>query len=89
MCLLFEEFHIRFIYVVYVDVMFAMNSSSNMSWNDSYGYRKNAAKNFVASLLTGGRAEVVDIDSYSRLIRTLTSDFDALNSSINSLGDSG
>ncbi|WP_082105964.1 VWA domain-containing protein [Methanosarcina sp. 1.H.T.1A.1] len=75
--------------VVYVDVMFAMDSSGSMSWNDPYGYRKTAAKNFVGALLPGDRAGVVDFDSYSRLIRPLTSDFDAVNSSINSLDASG
>lgn len=75
--------------VVYVDVMFAMDSSGSMSWNDPYGYRKTAAKNFVGALLPGDRAGVVDFDYYSSLIRPLTSDFDAVNSSIDSLDASG
>lgn len=45
--------------------------------------------NFVGSFLPEDRAGVVDFDSYSRLIRPLTSDFDAVNSSINSLDESG
>ena len=75
--------------VVYVDVLFTMDSSGSMSWNDPNGYRKTAAKNFVGSLLPGDRAGVVDFESYSRLIRPLTGDFDAVNSSINSLDASG
>lgn len=75
--------------VVYVDVVFAMDSSGSMSWNDPNGYRKTAAKNFVGSLLSEDRAGVVDFDSYSSLIRPLTSDFNAVNSSINSLDASG
>ena len=75
--------------VVYVDVMFTMDSSGSMSWNDPYGYRKTAAKNFVGALLPGDQAGVVDFDSSSRLIRPLTIDFDAVNSSIDSLDASG
>ncbi|WP_048124283.1 vWA domain-containing protein [Methanosarcina lacustris] len=75
--------------VVYVDVLFTMDSSGSMSWNDPNGYRKTAAKNFVGALLPGDRAGVVDFDSYSRLIRPLTGDFNAVNSSINSLDASG
>lgn len=75
--------------VVYVDVAFAMDSSGSMSWNDPSGYRKTAAKNFVGALLPEDRAAVVDFDSYSNLTRPLTSDFDAVNSSIDSLDASG
>jgi uncharacterized protein YegL len=75
--------------VVNVDVVFVMDSSGSMSWNDPYGYRKTAAKNFVGSLLSGDRAAVVDFDSYARLIRPFTSDFNAVNSSINSLDADG
>ncbi len=75
--------------VVYVDVVFAMDSSGSMSWNDPNGYRKTAAKNFVGSLLSEDRAGVVDFDSYSSLVRPLSSDFDAVNSSIDSLDASG
>ncbi|HIH45235.1 MAG TPA: VWA domain-containing protein, partial [Candidatus Methanoperedenaceae archaeon] len=57
--------------VVYVDVLFTLDSSGSMSWNDPYGYRKIAAKNFVGSLLPGNRAGVVDFDYYAYLTRPL------------------
>jgi hypothetical protein len=75
--------------VLYVDVMFTMDTSGSMAWNDPNGYRKIAAKSFVGALLPGDRAGVVDFDSYARLVRSLTNDFDAVNSSINSLDASG
>ncbi|MDJ1420789.1 MAG: VWA domain-containing protein [Candidatus Methanoperedens sp.] len=70
--------------VVFVDVMFTIDSSGSMSWNDPYGYRKIAAKNFVGALIPGDRAGVVDFDSYAYLIRPLTDDFSAVNASIDS-----
>ncbi|KCZ72942.1 Mg-chelatase subunit ChlD, partial [Candidatus Methanoperedens nitroreducens] len=75
--------------VVYVDVMFTMDSSGSMSWNDPYGYRKIAAKNFVGALIPGDRAGVVDFDSSAYLIRPLTDDFNAVNSSIDRIDSSG
>lgn len=75
--------------VVYVDVMFTMDSSGSMSWNDPSGYRKIAAKSFVGALISGDRAGVVDFDSYANLIRPLTPDFDSVNASIDSLDSSG
>ena len=75
--------------VVYVDVMFTMDSSGSMSWNDPYGFRKTAAKSFVGALITGDQAGVVDFDSYANLIRPLTGDFNAVNASIDSLDSSG
>lgn len=55
-----------------VDIMFVIDSSGSMSWNDSKDYRKTAAKAFVDALLpgtqvgvvVGDRAGVVDFDSY-------------------------
>lgn len=75
--------------VVYVDVMFTMDSSGSMSWNDRYGYRKTAAKSFVGALISGDRAGVVDFDSSARVTRPLTDNLNAVNSSINSLDSSG
>jgi hypothetical protein len=75
--------------VVYVDVMFTMDSSGSMSWNDRYGYRKTAAKSFVGALISGDRAGVVDFDHYARVTRPLTDNLNAVNSSINSLDSSG
>lgn len=75
--------------MTYVDVMFTMDSSGSMSNNDPHNYRKTAAKNFVGSLLPEDRAGVVDFDSSAKLLRALTSDFAAVNSSINSLDADG
>lgn len=70
----------------YVDVMFTIDSSGSMSSSDPYGYRKIAAKNFVGALLPGDRAGVVSFNGYASLIRPLTSDFNAVNASINTIG---
>ena len=75
--------------IVNVDVVFTIDSSGSMSTNDPSGYRKIAAKNFVGVLLPEDRAAVVDFDSSATLLRSLTSDFSAVNSSISSLDASG
>jgi len=75
--------------VVYVDVMFTLDSSGSMSWNDPSGYRKIAAKNFVGALIPGDRAGVVDFDHYAYLTRPLTSDFNAVNASIDRIDSWG
>lgn len=68
------------------DVMFIMDRTGSMSYYDPYEYRKIAAKNFVGALIPGDRAGVVDFhDVGARLIQPLTSDFNAVNSSIDRL----
>jgi hypothetical protein len=75
--------------VVYVDVMFTMDSSGSMSWNDPSGYRKTAAQSFVGALISGDRAGVVDFDYYASVTRSLTDNLNAVNSSIDNLDSSG
>ncbi|WP_424357942.1 VWA domain-containing protein [Methanocella sp. MCL-LM] len=75
--------------VMFVDVMFTIDSSGSMSWNDPNGYRKTAAKNFVGALVPGDRAGVVDFDSYASVKQPLTSNFSDVNRSIDRLDASG
>ncbi len=75
--------------LMFVDMVFTIDSSGSMSWNDPAGYRKIAAKNFVGALIPGDRAGVVDFDSYASVTRPLTGDFNAVNMSIDSLNADG
>ncbi len=75
--------------VVYMDVVFVLDSSGSMSWNDPNGYRKTASKSFVDALLQGDRAAVVDFDSYASLTQGLTSDFNAVKSALDRIDSYG
>ena len=68
-----------------VDISFVIDSSGSMSGSDPNGFRKDAAKRFVGGLLDDDRASVVDFDGRARLLQGLTTDFEAVNSSIDQL----
>lgn len=74
---------------VSVDVVFIVDTSGSMGGNDPNGYRKIAAKRFVGALIDGDRAGVVDYDSSASVRQSLTSDFTAVNASIDQLDASG
>lgn len=73
----------------FVDVAFIIDSSGSMGGNDPNGFRKTAAKRFVGGLIDGDRATVVDFDSNARVLQSLTTDFDAVNTSIDRLDAAG
>ncbi|WAM34448.1 VWA domain-containing protein [Caldicellulosiruptor morganii] len=73
----------------YIDIVFVLDSSGSMSWNDPNDYRKTAAKSFVDALVQGDRAAVVDFDSYGYLLQPLTHDFEAVKSAIDRIDSSG
>jgi hypothetical protein len=75
--------------VKFIDLMFVIDSSGSMSWNDSNNYRLTAAKSFVDALIQGDRAGVVDFDYYGSLYQSLTSDFSAVKSQIDRIDASG
>ncbi|MFZ5988128.1 MAG: VWA domain-containing protein [Bacillota bacterium] len=81
----------------FMDVMFILDSSGSMSWNDPNDYRKTAAKSFVDALvpgdrvgvITGDRAGVVDFDDEADLLQPLTTDYEAIKEAIDSIDSSG
>lgn len=72
-----------------VDAAFVLDSSGSMGGNDPQGLRKVGAKRFVGALIEGDRAAVVDFDGSARVTRSLTSDFDAVNASIDAIDARG
>ncbi|MFI8577835.1 VWA domain-containing protein [Rossellomorea aquimaris] len=72
-----------------IDLMFVLDSSGSMYDNDPSGYRKIASKSFVDALIEGDRAGVVDFDYTAKLLQPLTSDLNAVKSSIDRIDSSG
>jgi hypothetical protein len=57
-----------------IDVVFSIDSSGSMDWNDPEDLRKVAATSFVDKLREEDRSAVVDFDSYARTLVNLTTD---------------
>jgi von Willebrand factor type A domain-containing protein len=80
-----------------MDVVFAIDSSGSMSWNDPYGLRLNASKDFVGKMnSTKDQAGVVswddgidDINPWDGLSLDLTDNFTRVNMSIDFVDSSG
>ena len=72
-----------------VDAAFILDSSGSMRGNDPRDLRKQAAKEFAGALLEIDRAAVIDFDFNAVIRQSLTSDFQAVNSSINQIDSSG
>jgi hypothetical protein len=75
--------------VVFLDLALVLDSSGSMSWNDPHGLRRQAAKNFVDSMLQEDRAAVVDFDWSARVLQGLTSDKTAVKRAIDRIDDAG
>lgn len=72
-----------------MDVVFAIDSSGSMSYNDNMGVRKTVTKNFIDHLTDDERAAVVDFDYGAYVDAPFTSDktmFDAAVDQIDSDG---
>lgn len=72
-----------------IDVVFVMDSSGSMDWNDSNKIRKIAAKAFVDKLGENDRGAVVSFTSSAYVYQNLTDDHNALYTAIDRVGDSG
>lgn len=72
-----------------IDVVFAIDSSGSMSWNDPDELRKEAAKSFVDRLRDLDQAAVVDFDSYARTLVSLTTDHAEVKFQIDTIDDVG
>lgn len=70
-----------------VDTMLILDTSGSMSGEVSL--RNQAGKRFVSALLDIDRAGIVDFDSSAQVIQPLTSDFDSVNSTLESMGAGG
>ena len=72
-----------------IDIVFAIDSSGSMSWNDGSGIRKEAVKKFIEKLGENDRAAVVDFDYYASVYQDFTSDHALLNSAVDRIDYSG
>ncbi|AEA46073.1 vWA domain-containing protein [Archaeoglobus veneficus] len=73
-----------------IDVVFALDSSGSMGWNDPSGLRKTAAKSFVDKLnSTTDQAGVVSWDNNIDFTQTLTNNFSLVKSKIDAVDSSG
>lgn len=72
-----------------IDVVLVIDSSGSMSWNDTSGLRKAAAKKFIDKLGENDRAAVVDFDYYSKLNCALTDNHDDLKDAIDLIDENG
>lgn len=72
-----------------LDVIFVIDSSGSMSWNDASDLRLKAAKAFVEKLGENDRGAVVDFDSSAVVYQGFTNDHVAINNAINCINSSG
>ena len=73
-----------------MDVVFALDSSGSMDWNDSSGQRKTASKSFVDKMEPSrDQAGVVSWDTDIDFMWPLTNDFPTVKSKIDQVDDSG
>jgi Ca-activated chloride channel family protein len=73
-----------------MDVVFALDSSGSMGWNDPSGLRKTASKSFVDKMdSTRDQAGVVSWDYYIDFTQGLTNDFPLAKSRIDAVDSSG
>ncbi|WP_216831514.1 VWA domain-containing protein [Alkalihalobacterium elongatum] len=75
--------------MVNIDVVFSIDSSGSMSWEDPDDIRKTAAKAFVDKLKEEDRAAVVDFDSTAKLLVELTTDKELVKYAIDMIDSSG
>lgn len=73
--------------VVPVDVSLVMDTSGSMGGEEAL--RNRAGQRFVSGLLGVDRASVVDFDSSATVVQGLTTDFTAVNNTLDDLGSYG
>jgi hypothetical protein len=72
-----------------IEVVFSIDSSGSMAWEDPDNLRKVAAKSFVDKLREEDRAAVVDFDSTAKLLVSLTTDKTAVKYAIDMIDSVG
>ncbi|WLD92657.1 alpha/beta fold hydrolase [Alkalihalobacillus sp. AL-G] len=75
--------------IEYIDIVFAIDSSGSMQWNDPEDLRKTAVKNFVDRLLENDQAAVVDFDSNAEVKVELTTDKQKVKIGVDTIDSSG
>jgi hypothetical protein len=74
--------------IFYQDVIFCMDSSGSMDWNDVNRYRIDAAKSYVDEMEIPDRGAVVDFDHRAQLMHNLSSDYLMIKKDLDSIDNS-
>ncbi|UCE36066.1 MAG: VWA domain-containing protein [Thermoplasmata archaeon] len=74
--------------IFYQDVVFCMDSSGSMDWNDVNRYRIDAAKGYVDEMEIPDRGAVVDFDWTAKLVNSLSSDYIQIKKDLDSIDNS-
>jgi uncharacterized protein YycO len=73
----------------FIDIVFTLDSSGSMGWNDPQNIRRSASKTLIDALSTDDQVAVVDFDSGVRVWQTLTKDKLAAKTGIDRVNSSG
>ena len=72
-----------------IDVVFAIDSSGSMSYNDSNNVRKTVTKNFFDHFTNDDRAAIVDFDNWAYVVTPFTSDKSTLEKAVDKIDSYG
>ena len=72
-----------------MDIVFVIDASGSMEWNDPNRMAIELSKNFVAKLNNTDRAAVVEFTDYASVFQTLTNDKNAINNALDRINYSG
>ncbi len=72
-----------------LDIVFAIDSSGSMGWNDPTDIRKRVTKDFIDILGENDRVGIVDFDSYAYILSSLTTDKESAKNAVNRIDSNG
>ena len=72
-----------------MDVVFVIDSSGSMSWNDPSDVRIDVTKNFIDKLSENDRGAIIDFDSTGKILSGFTSDKEALKNNAQRIDSTG
>ena len=72
-----------------LDIVFAIDSSGSMVWNDSSNIRIDVVRDFINFFSDTDRGAIVDFDESAKLLAPLTSDKEILKNAISKINSSG
>ncbi len=70
-------------------LVFSIDSSGSMVWNDPTDVRKSVSKDLIDSLEATDKVGVVDFDSYARIFQAITTDKEAAKRAVDRINSSG
>ena len=72
-----------------LDIVFVIDSSGSMSWNDSGDIRIDVTENFIDRLTENDRGAIIDFDNSAKVLSGFTSDKETLKASAKKIDDNG